>query len=384
VKLQSSESEKVFARNATGGQLLFVVPTGRLEPASIKRVYDLAPFLERLGYKTDVISYRWEWLWHMRGRAAQNEAVASGLLRTLNAAHLTPVLDRRREYRARQRLERLACRADVVIVLQTFLDESWRDALRRSARRLVYEFDDAVWLNDQNGFAEMMSLAHTVVVGNEFLAAHAGLTHPRVRTIPTGVRLDRYEAAPARHQKNGDEFVIGWLGSPSTVRYLEQMVEPLAELGTQMPVAFEIVGSGSSALPPFRNVGVHSRPRIPYDPVRFAPAFDVGVMPLEDTLWERGKCGAKLLEYMAAALPAVCSIVGENRRIVDNGVNGFLVNGRDEWVSALSKLARDPDLRRRVGLAARESVRAAYCSQRVASLWHECLATVCSFEGSRC
>ncbi|MEK6322353.1 MAG: glycosyltransferase family 4 protein [Acidobacteriota bacterium] len=374
----------MFVKNAPGGRLLFVVGSGRLDPASIKRVYDLLPFLQRLGYKTDVVSYRWEWLWHMRGRAAQNEAVPRGLLRTLNAARLTSVLIRRRERRVKQRLERLASRADVVIVLQTFLDESWRDALRRSARPLVYEFDDAVWLNDENGFAEMMSLAHTVVAGNGFLATHARHLHTRVCTIPTGVRLDRYEAAPERHEKDGNEFVIGWLGSPSTVRYLEQMVEPLAELGAQMSVAFEIVGSGSSSLPAFRNVEVHSRPRIPYDPVRFAPGFDVGVMPLEDTPWERGKCGAKLLEYMAAALPAVCSRVGENRRIVENGVSGFLVHGRDEWVSALSKLARDPDLRRRVGLAARERVRAAYCSQTVALLWDECLATVYRLQGSRC
>lgn len=366
----------MFVKNAQGARLLFVVPSGRLDPASIKRVYDLLPFLQRLGYKTDVVSYRWEWLWRMRGRAAQNEAVPSGLLRTLNTARLTSVLIRRRERRARQRLERLASRADVVIVLQTFLDESWRDALVRSARTLVYEFDDAVWLNDENAFAEMISLAGTVVAGNEFLAAHARHLHTRVCTIPTGVRVDRYETATARHEKDGNEFVIGWIGSPSTVRYLEQMVEPLAELGAQMPVAFEIVGSGSSALPAFRNIEVHSRPRIPYDPVRFVPGFDVGVMPLEDTPWEQGKCGAKLLEYMAAALPAVCSGVGVNRLIVENGVNGFLVHGRDEWVSALSRLARDPELRRQVGLAARERVRAAYCSQRVASLWDACLATV--------
>jgi glycosyltransferase involved in cell wall biosynthesis len=366
------------------GSILFLVPNGQLDPASIKRVYDLLPFLQLLDYKTDVVSYRWEWLWRMRGRAAQNEAVPSGLLRTLNAARLTSVLTRRRERSAKVRLERLASQADVVIVLQTFLDESWRAALRRSARALVYEFDDAVWMNDENGFAEMMALADMVVAGNEFLAAHARHLHARVCTIPTGVRLDRYEAAPARHEKDGKEFVIGWLGSPSTVRYLEQMVEPLAELGAQMPVLFEIVGSGSSSLPAFRNVEVHSRPRIPYDPVRIVPGFDVGVMPLEDTPWELGKCGAKLLEYMAAALPAVCSRVGENRRIVENGVNGFLVHGQDEWVSALSKLARDPELRRRIGLAARERVRAAYSSQRVALLWHECLATVSSFEGSRC
>lgn len=355
-------------------KLLFVVPTGHLDPASIKRVYDLRPFLEKIGYETEVVSYRWEWLWSMRMKADLGNQNHRRLLWALNAARAMPMMIRSRDNQAKHRFAGLVKNSDAVIVLRTSLDEEWRRILEENARFVIYDFDDAVWMSDEAGFAEMMRLADCVVAGNSFLAERAAILNPRVSVIPTCVRLDRYEKARRKDSNNG--CVIGWVGSPTTVKYLELIVEPLARLGEEINFIFRIVGAGATRLPQFQNVKVESHPSIPYDPVRFVPHFDIGVMPLADTEWERGKCGSKLLEYMAAGIPAVCGDVGENARIIENGVTGFLARDADEWAAALRLLVDESRLRQSIGLAGRERVRAAYSAEIVASLWRDCLGSL--------
>lgn len=353
-------------------RLLFVVTKGRLSPASHKRVYDMLPLLHSLGYETDVQEYEWELLWKIRMRSDEGRLPYRKLIRALNASRSMPLLLRARNGLARRRFAALVEKSDAVVVNQSFLEPRWRDILRR-ARHVIYEFDDAVWLADDALAADMIGAAHTVVTGNGFLAEYARRLHSHVRVIPTGVRIDRYESAPAVPRKRAAACTVGWVGSPASARYLELLVEPLAEVGSATPITLEIVGSSNARLPAFRNVEVRLFPKVPYDPVDYVPRFDIGVMPLFNGDLERGKCGAKALEYMAAGVPAVCSRVGENRQIVADGVTGFLASTAEEWVSVLSALARDPDLRRRVGAAGREHVRGHYSAQVVAALWDDCL-----------
>ncbi|GEM_PF-555077 len=352
-------------------KLLFVVPSGHLDPATIKRVYDLRPFLESTGYETEVISYRWEWLWKTRMKVSLGSANHRLLLRTLNAVRAMPRMIRSRDRRAGRRFTDLVRNSDAVIVLRTSLDEEWRRILEENARFVIYDFDDAVWMNDEAGFYETIRLADAVVAGNRFLAERAAIINPQVSVIPTCVRLDRYENVIRK--TSNDRCVIGWVGSPSTVKYLELIVEPLARLGKEFAITLRIVGAGAARLPQFQNVKVESHPSIPYDPVRFVPHFDIGVMPLADTDWERGKCGAKLLEYMAAGIATVSSAVGENIRMIEDGVTGLLARDADDWVSALRLLRDDSRLRESIGAAGRERVRASYSAEVVASLWRECL-----------
>jgi glycosyltransferase involved in cell wall biosynthesis len=358
---------------STARKLLFVVARGRLDPSGIKRAYDLLPCFQSLGYETVIVSHDWESLWKARMKSDLGSEAHRRALWMLNAARLTPAMIHLRSAWTTVRFTRRVRDADAVIVIKSFLDDEWRSVLRANARRVIYDFDDAVWMNDERGFVEMMGLSDAVVAGNGFLAAHASKFHQRVSVIPTGVRLDRYETRSGR-RKPDDRCVIGWVGSPSTVGYLEMLVSPLAALGEELNITLRVVGAGASALPQFHNVKVESHPSIPYDPVRFVPGFDIGVMPLADTDWERGKCGAKLLEYMAAAVPAISSAVGENVRIVKEGVTGMLARTEQEWVSALRRLAGDSDLRQRMGEAARENVRRNYGSEVIASMWRERIA----------
>lgn len=160
---------------------------------------------------------------------------------------------------------------------------------------------------------------------------------------------------------------VGWIGSPTTARYLDLLAEPLARLMAEGLIRPVLIGAGVDALP-----GLDAE-RIPWaeaEEVAALNGLDVGVMPLVDSLWERGKCGYKLIQYMACGKPVVASPVGVNRVIVEPegtpAANGFLAGTSIEWEAALRALAIDPELRRRLGQAGRSKVERAYSLQAVA------------------
>lgn len=363
-------------------RLLFVTGKGRLDAATHKRVLDLLPFFRRLGYQTRVMSFQWEALWRWRLAADLGSRTSRIWLRLLNFTRLLPPLLRVRERAAERRFSRLAGWADNVIVNQTPLDRRWREILRGRPCRVVFDFDDALWLADESGFDAMLQAADLAVAGNPYLAARARQSHPRVAVIPTGVRLDRH-ARSVRRRPAPPTLEIGWIGSPTTVSYLEMLAAPLAELAGRWPLRFWIVGAAAARIPEFRGVALRVHRRIPYDPVPWVARFDVGVMPLPDDVWTRGKCAAKALEYMAAGVPPVCSPVGETTQIVEHGVTGLLARDAQGWVDGLELLARDAGLRARLGSAARERVRGLYSSERVVEGWHRVLGRAAAAPDAR-
>ncbi|HYH45020.1 MAG TPA: glycosyltransferase family 4 protein [Thermoanaerobaculia bacterium] len=358
-------------------RLLFVVGRGRLDASSHKRVFDLLPFFRRLGYRAKVMNVQWEALWRWRLATELGSRPSRIWLCLLNATRMSTLLGRLQEAVAERRFSRLTRWADTVIVNQTALVPRWHEILRARSCRLVYDFDDAVWLTRVDAFETMLAASDLAVAGNQFLADRARRDHPCVAVIPTGVRLDRHEKNPDRRPATGafeiGAFEIGWIGSPTTVDHLGMLTGPLTELARRRPVRLWIVGAGAARIPDFPGVELEVQRRIPYDPIPWVAGFHVGVMPLPDSEWTRGKCGAKALEYMAAGIPPVCSPVGETPQIVEHGVSGLLAADPAAWVEALDLLARDPDLRARLGAAARERVRALYSTERVVERWHAVL-----------
>ena len=330
-----------------------------------------------------VATTEWERLWRIRMLIAQGHAGSRRLMWLMNAARLTPALVAARDALELRRFERLVRRSAAVIVNQTILPAQWVAAIRSSGARLIYDIDDAVWVNDETGFASMLALADAVVAGSTHIAEYVRDAHAQTYLVQTGVRTDRYDGPGRALGSRGEGFTVGWVGSPSTAQYLELLVEPLAELGRRRPVVVEIVGTGDARVPEFREVKVRSFPHIPYDPADYVPRFDVGVMPLPDSEFERGKCGAKALEYMAAGVPAVCSPVGENARIVEHGVSGFLAATPSDWVEALDLLAADEKLRCQIGAAGRVRVRSFYSAEVVVAEWDRILRSLLAAESSR-
>ncbi len=210
-----------------------------------------------------------------------------------------------------------------------------------------------------NKIATVMRLAHTVVAGNAYLADYARRAGAaRVEVIPTVIDLARYPVMGAAGASG--VFTIGWIGSPSTARYLREIAPALAQLCRDGRARVRLVGSGPVHLPGVPVEVVAWREETEVDEIR---RFHVGIMPLPDEPWARGKCGFKLIQYMACGLPVVASPVGVNAEMVENGTNGFVATTVNEWVQALNTLAADSTLRHRMGLAGRAKVECKYCLQ---------------------
>jgi glycosyltransferase involved in cell wall biosynthesis len=216
----------------------------------------------------------------------------------------------------------------------------------------------------------VMRGAALVIVGSEYLGEHARRAGARrVEQLPTVIDLSRYQVATAA---GGGPYTIGWIGSPLTAPYLQLVRDALAELCSNGAVRVTLVGAGPLTLGP---VPIEARPWSEATEVAELQRFAVGIMPLPDGPWERGKCGYKLIQYMACGRAVVASPVGANAQIVEHGVNGLLANTSADWVSALRAL-RDPALRVRMGAAGRAKVEREYCLQvtapRLAALLRSC------------
>lgn len=249
-------------------------------------------------------------------------------------------------------------------VLEWIAKHWWRQPI-------VYEFDDAIWTSEKpESFlikllrcrwkvAALCGMADRVVVGNAFLKEFANSLSSSVTIVPTSV--DTVYKYNSLHVHGEGVPVIGWTGSRSTNRYLEGLGEILSELRRNVEFELQVVSDRQPVLS-FANARF-----FPWDSsteVAKLLSFDIGIMPLEDTQWERGKCGFKLIQYMALGIPPVASAVGANAEIIRNGIDGYLCCSRDEWLRRLRELVEDPAKRRRMGQSARERVEQLYSSAR--------------------
>ena len=239
--------------------------------------------------------------------------------------------------------------------------------MRVSGNPFVADYDDAIF----HGYGlsrnpvrrllaskidQVMRNAAIVTCGNDYLLRNAEVAGARrVALMPTVIDLARYPSMPAFRQA-GSKTIIGWIGSPSTVKYLEGILPALKELARQHPVQLRIIGAH------LNTDGIESRciEWTEESEVASMLPFDVGIMPLPDEPWERGKCGYKLIQYMGCWKPVVASPVGVNRSLVRDGVNGWLASTSSDWVASLGRLVADPSLRNSMGLAGRAMVDRTY------------------------
>ena len=235
--------------------------------------------------------------------------------------------------------------------------------------KIVLDYDDAIfhaydanpnWLVRASlgrKIERLMSLADLVVVGNRYLGDRARASGARmIAQLPTVVDVRRYASRPA--ESNLHFFTVGWIGSPLTSGYLEIVRPALADLAKNMPVKIVVIGGAPSALAGM--IPVEHRMWSVETEAKDVSQLDVGIMPLPNGLWEQGKCGYKIIQYMASWLPVVASPVGANTQIVEPGITGFLAGSLASWTSALLFLWQHPDLRREMGIAGRRKVEQQY------------------------
>jgi glycosyltransferase involved in cell wall biosynthesis len=298
------------------------------------------------------------------------------------AGHTLELLTLPRHWLARLSLFRRLRGANVI--LQRRLLAGWQlGFLRRAARRLLFDFDDAIFLRDSYArrgpfdrrrlrrFTDMVGRADAVIAGNAFLAEHAARRAPGglVCLIPTCVDPSRYPLAePVR---NGPGVELVWVGSSSTLKGLQAVAPLLEDVGRGVPgLRLKLICDRFLHL---RHLEVMPVPWTESGEADAITAADIGISWVPDDLWSRGKCALKVLQYMAAGLPVIANPVGVQADLVRHGETGFLAETPAEWVQAVWRLAHDPALRRRLGRAGRRLVESRYSVAAGAARWVELL-----------
>lgn len=233
----------------------------------------------------------------------------------------------------------------------------------------IYDFDDAFYLKYRTGrlgglqgvlggkFDSVMQGAVAITAGNQVLKDYALQRNPRTTLLPTVVDTARY--LPERRER-GRELIVGWIGSPSTASYLSELVAPLTTLGKEGPVRLVVIGGRAPAI---AGVTVDERGWSEASEVSLINGFDIGVMPLTDDAWARGKCAFKLIQYMACGVPVIASPVGANVDVVGADC-GLLAATEGQWLEALRTLRDMPDRAAEMGAAGRERVERHYSLHR--------------------
>jgi len=240
-------------------------------------------------------------------------------------------------------------------------------------RGYVVDYDDAVFHNYDlhpsfwvrrflgDKISKVMRYSRKVMAGNEYLAEKAVLSGAKnVLVMPTVVDGNRY--FPIKDKVSGDLVKVGWIGSPTTLKYVKAILPVLEKLNQKHPFELVIIGGGAK-------VGFSGKETIVLwseeNEVGEIQKLDIGIMPLSNTPWERGKCGYKLIQYMACGLPVVGSPIGVNNKLVVDGVNGFLASNEKEWEECLERLLSNKPLRDKMGLEGNKMVQEHYTLQKL-------------------
>lgn len=261
---------------------------------------------------------------------------------------------------------------DIVFVQrEAFMTGSTRfeRGFKKAGAALIFDFDDAIWhmdvskgnrrlkwLKNPGKTASLIAMSDLVIAGNEYLAEYARHHNPNVVVIPTVIDTDIYLPKP---NHTSDKIIIGWTGSHTTIVHFQQALPVLQQLQKKYGnrIGFRVISDHVFTDPILDVEGITWNSATEAEDLA---AIHIGIMPMPDNEWSRGKCGFKGLQYMGLAKPVVLSAVGVNVEIISDGENGFLASTSDEWLSKLSRLIDDAELRAKMGAAARKTVETRY------------------------
>jgi glycosyltransferase involved in cell wall biosynthesis len=341
-------------------------------PSQRFRIEQWRGTLEELGIRVRLAPFadtRLMELLYQRGRAAQKiSGMIAGFVRQVKnvatAGRADVIL-----------IHRTACLAGPALLERVLT--LWR-------RPVLFDFDDAIYLRHTSGAnrlfdwlkcprktATLCRLSSLVVAGNEYLAAYARRHNSRVVVVPTSIDTDQY--APIAREDWSGRVTIGWTGSATSLTYLEMFAPVLRELLRRRDVEIRVQSNRPPAL---SGVPVVWRPWSPGTEVQEIRRYHIGIKPMPDDLWARGKCPMKELQYMALGIPTVCSAVGTSVEVIRNGKNGFLAASAEQWLEHLTRLVDDPALRRKIGIAGRRTVEERYSTKVCASRFAEAVRSV--------
>lgn len=235
-------------------------------------------------------------------------------------------------------------------------------------RKYIYDFDDAIWLpnysetNSRFHWVKAywkvnycMKWANTISAGNEYLASYARQFNSNVKIVPTTIDADGHHNTTVN--QHAQPVVIGWTGSHTTMRYLDELIPVLKKLEDRHTFQFVVI---SNEDPGYDLRSLNYVKWQKETEIADLSEIQIGVMPLQHDIWSEGKCGFKGLQYMSLGMATLMSPVGVNNAIVENGKNGFLVSSPSEWEEKLELLLTDIALRKHLGKGGQETIRSRY------------------------
>ena len=236
-------------------------------------------------------------------------------------------------------------------------------------KNYILDYDDAIFHNYDNHNSRFIRLilrnkvpylirnANLVIVGNEYLKNYAlKCNAKKVKIIPTSVDLNKYSF----NSDNNDVFTIGWIGSPSTKKYLRIIHDALKSISEIHKVKLKVIGISNYAI---EGVNVECEEWSELNETKLLSEIDIGIMPLPNNPFERGKCGYKIIQYGASHKASIASPVGANNKIISQGVNGYLAETTEDWITYIIMLISDKELRDQLGFNARKNVEENYSLQ---------------------
>lgn len=360
IEAQNGEAGKVKTPISVLG--LVPYPLGQT-PSQRYRIEQWQPYLQQQGISLDLSPFATEALMRVLYRRGHLAAKAAGLASAFARRSLQ--LMQLGQYDA-VFIHRAMCLAGPAILERV---------ISLSRKPVIFDFDDAIYLlnttlaNEEFGWlkcprktAAICRMSSHVVVGNSYLEGYARRYNPQVTIIPSSVDTERYR--PGRKQQSNDRVVVGWMGSSTSQTHLEGFAPIMRELFGGPGVELRVISDREPVLPgvPFvwRRWSAESE-------IEELGQFDIGIMPMPDDRWARGKCAMKALLYMSMGVPVICSAVGTNRELIEHGQNGLLASAGSEWFANLKALVGSSSERQRLGAAGRQTVERHFSMERCAA-----------------
>ena len=241
--------------------------------------------------------------------------------------------------------------------------------LHKKSKKLIFDFDDSIWLenvSNANSFFKWMKnpdktktiieYSTMIFAGNKYLANYASKYNKNVKIVPTTIDTLIYKRTQTKEKSS---LIIGWSGSITTIKHFEFALPFLKKIKEKYgdSVSIKVIGDKDYFNKDLEIIGL---PWNKETELSDLSSFDIGIMPLPNDEWSKGKCGLKGLQYMSLGIPTLMSPVGVNSEIIEDGVNGFLCDHIDEWVDRISQLIESPELRNKIGANGKQSVETKY------------------------
>ncbi len=323
-------------------KILVLTRYSQLGSSSRYRFYKYIPLLQQKGFDFTV-----------------HELLGDNYINSLyNKTHL-PIYEIIKKYVQRIFILLAKNRYDIIWLQQEafpWIPSIFERALLKTNIPIVVDYDDAFFHRYdrhnskivrfflKNKIDKIMIHSNVIVAGNQYLADRAIKNgSKKVVILPTVIDINLYHT---RFQSEKKTFTIGWIGSPHNAKYILSIQSALKEVFNKGDVKIILVGSGEIKIDSLQLEIKKWNESTEVEEIR---NFDVGIMPLEDNYWERGKCGFKLIQYMACSIPVIASPVGVNTKIVKHGVNGFLAENDNEWIKYFLILKSNEKLRTEMG-----------------------------------